>query len=265
MEVNGVEADSEALLLLTRASYAHFTSAQVRGGAVRGLDLHLKRLDDSTRELFGAALDAERVRTLVRHALDGGPDEVSLRVTVFTRRPAAVSRGEAVEPDVAVATSAPAESETEPLRLRAVEYERELPHVKHAATFGLIRHRRQAVLAGYDDALFTDRRGRISEASVWNICFHDGERVIWPEAAALPGITMRLLERGLAAKGIPCEHRELRLDDLAAASPPLSGFLTNSISPALPVAAVDGTVLAADPAARDLLVDCYQTNPWQVV
>ncbi|NYV75812.1 aminotransferase class IV family protein [Streptomyces sp. UH6] len=268
VEVNGVQADSEDLKLLAQVNYAHFTSMQVRGGAVRGLDLHLRRLDESAREMFGRGLDAERVRACVRHALGGGPDAVSVRVTVFTRRLDAVLHGEAVEPEVAVATSAPAEARTEPVRLRAVEYERDLPHVKHVGTFGLIHHWRQAVLAGYDDALFTDRHGRISEASVWNIGFYDGERVTWPEAAALPGITMQLLQRGLEARGIPFERREVRLNDIAArasSSPVFSAFLANSISPAVPVAGIDGTALAIYPTVTGLLMDCYEVNPWQTV
>ncbi|MET8976633.1 aminotransferase class IV family protein [Streptomyces sp. NPDC004539] len=262
VEVNGAEADGEDLRFLARASYAHFSSMQVRGGAVRGLDLHLGRLEESARELFGRGVDGERVRSCLRHALAGGPGDVSVRVTVFSRRVDAVARGEDVEPEIAVTTSAPVEAESVPVRLRSVAYERDMPHIKHAGTFGLVHHRRQAALAGYDDALFTDRQGRISEASVWNVCFYDGERVVRPEAPALPGITMQLLRRGLEAKGVPSEQRELRLSDL---TPRLSAFLTNSISPILPVASVDGVRLTVDPGATALLLACYETNPWQPV
>ncbi|WP_201304957.1 aminotransferase class IV [Streptomyces sp. GS7] len=203
VEINGIEADSEDLKLLARVNYAHFTSMQVRGGAVRGLDLHLKRLDESARELFGRALDAKSVRAYVRHALDGGPDAVSVRVTVFTRRLDAVLRGEAVEPEVAVATSAPAEAQTEPMRLRAVEYERDLPHVKHAGTFGLTHRQRQAVMAGYDDVLFTDRYGRISEASVWNIGFYDGDRIILARGRRAAGHHDAVAAAGAGGQGQP--------------------------------------------------------------
>ncbi|MFE2383271.1 aminotransferase class IV [Streptomyces misionensis] len=268
VEVNGAEADGEDLKVLARATYAHFSSMQARGGAVRGLDLHLKRLADNTRELFGTGLDADRVRSFVRHALRARPDAASVRVTVFSRRQDAVLRGEEVAPDVAVTTGDPLPARTAPVRLRTVAYERDLAHVKHAGTFGLGLHRRRAVLAGYDDALFVDRDGRIGEASVSNIGFFDGERVVWPRAAVLPGITMQLLERGLAAKGVPSERREVHLRDLgtwAAGTPGLAAFLSNSISSAVPVAGVDETALAVDPAVTDLLVGCYETNPWQPV
>ncbi len=268
VEVNGAEADAEDLRVLARATYAHFSSMQARDRAVRGLDLHLKRLDGSTRELFGTGLDADRVRSCVRHALRDRPDGATVRVTVFSRHHEAVVRGEDVEPDVAVAMSAPLPARTSPVRLRTVAYERDLPHVKHAGTFGLVRHRRQAVRAGYDDALFTDRHGRVSEASISNIGFFDGERVVWPEAAVLPGITMQLLQRGLAAKGIPSGRREIHRRELgawASGTPALAAFLTNSISPAVPVAGIDEAALTVDPEVTNLLVDCYGTNPWQTV
>ncbi|MFF4055479.1 aminotransferase class IV family protein [Streptomyces sp. NPDC001668] len=268
VEVNGAEADTADLKILARSNYSHFSSMQVRDRAVRGLDLHLKRLDDGTRELFGTALDADRVRSCLWHALHHCPEAVSVRVTVFSRHQEAVLRGEDVEPDVAVATSAPITARTSPVRLRTVQYERDLPHVKHAGTFGLSLRRRQAVLAGYDDMLFTDRHGRISEASISNIGFFDSERVIWPEAAVLPGITMQLLQRGLAAKGIPSDRREIHLRDLgawASDTPALAAFLSNSISPAVPVAGIDSVALTVDPDVTDLLVNCYETNPWQTV
>jgi branched-subunit amino acid aminotransferase/4-amino-4-deoxychorismate lyase len=268
VEVNGAEADGEDLRVLARATYAHFSSMQARDRAVRGLDLHLKRLDGSTRELFGTDLDADRVRSWMRHALRDRPDGATVRVTVFSRHHDAVARGEDVEPDVAVATSAPLPARTSPVRLRTVAYERDLPHVKHTGTFGLVRHRREAVRAGYDDALFTDRHGRISEASISNIGFFDGERVVWPEAAVLPGITMQLLQRGLADKGIPTGRREVHRGELAAwasGTPALAAFLANSLAPAVPVARVDETALAVDPDVTKLLVACYEANPWQAV
>src|ERR1700679_3527084 len=69
IEVNGGLATADGLSYPAIVNYGHFTSMQVRGGAVRGLGLHLSRLDLATRELFGTALDGELVRAYIRHAL----------------------------------------------------------------------------------------------------------------------------------------------------------------------------------------------------
>ena len=59
----------------------HLTSAQVRDGAVRGLDLHLTRLAEAHEQLFGSVLDTAAVRLLMARAVREHPDAY-LRVTV---------------------------------------------------------------------------------------------------------------------------------------------------------------------------------------
>ncbi len=54
-EVDGREATAEQLRFPAFA-YGHFTAMQIRGRSVRGLELHLSRLDAANRELFGAGL-----------------------------------------------------------------------------------------------------------------------------------------------------------------------------------------------------------------
>jgi hypothetical protein len=54
----------------------------------------------------------------------------------------------------------------------------------------------QAKPAGYDDAIFLDRAGYVFEATIWDVCFPAGDRIVWPQAAVLPGITMRTLQQG---------------------------------------------------------------------
>ena len=76
IEINGEPATAEQLAYPAIVNYGHFTAMQVRRGAVRGLGLHLARLDSATRELFGVGLDGELVRAYVRHALAGGTGRV---------------------------------------------------------------------------------------------------------------------------------------------------------------------------------------------
>src|ERR1043165_3431963 len=82
--IDGREASAAELAPLAFAGYAHFTAAQIRGGLVRGLDLHLDRLRSASVKLFGKAVPAERVRELVRDARALGPADASLTVTMFS-------------------------------------------------------------------------------------------------------------------------------------------------------------------------------------
>ena len=83
IEIDGAAPTVEALQRLALAPEGHFTAAQVRGRCVRGLELHLARLDAASRELFGTGLDGDRVCELVVHALAADFVDASLRVIVF--------------------------------------------------------------------------------------------------------------------------------------------------------------------------------------
>ncbi|NBH11109.1 aminotransferase class IV [Amycolatopsis sp. SID8362] len=254
-ELNGDPLGPDAAIA-GMVSYGHFTAMQVRDGRVRGLALHLERLATSTRLLFGTDLDVDLVRAYVRQAIAGEP-ALSVRVLVLTR-----SLDEPMKPEILVRTLPPHPPDPAPLRLRTVRYERDLPQVKHLGTFGLIHHSRQAALAGFDDALFVDHAGRISEASIWNTGFLAGDTVVWPEAAMLPGITMLLQKEALRRLGVPQETREVRPADLRDFD---AVFVTNSETPGRPVAAVDDLVLPPADRAVALLAKAYETVPWDEI
>jgi hypothetical protein len=65
-------------------NYGHFTSMQVSEGFVHGFKLHLDRLTSSSAVLFGHALERQRIRDLIRHAL-GTRESASVRVNVFAK------------------------------------------------------------------------------------------------------------------------------------------------------------------------------------
>ena len=106
-ELNGEPASADDLRALALMNYGHFTSMQAEPGGVRGLDLHLLRLDASTRELFGQPLDGDTVRGFMRHALGDHDGAASLRVNVFSRRLHRDRMAEPAPPDVVVSVSAP--------------------------------------------------------------------------------------------------------------------------------------------------------------
>lgn len=255
---NGHPARATDLAPLAFAGYAHFTAMQVRGGRVRGLDLHLERLRGASLELFGRALPDERIRTLLRTAIETGPADLSLVATVYSPAGEFTVAGTDVEPEVLVRTAPAATGPTGPLALTVVEYERVLPTVKHVGEVAKTYYLRRAVTEGFDDAAFVDRRGRFSEASIWNLAFWDGTAVVWPEAAMLRGTTMGILRRQLDRLEVPQQDREISPADL----PALSGAaVMNSWTPGIAVHRIGPVDLPAAPEFLDLLHRAYQAEP----
>ncbi|MEV5352342.1 aminotransferase class IV [Streptomyces sp. NPDC052693] len=109
---------------------------------------------------------------------------------------------------------------------------------------GYIRARHvpeDAQLAGFDEAVFVEPDGRISEGGTWNLGFVDQDgTVIWPEAPVLPGTTMLLL-RGLdTAKQITARVRLTDVHNMAAA------FATNVPIGVRSASALDGVQFPHD-------------------
>ncbi|WP_406344655.1 aminotransferase class IV family protein [Streptomyces sp. NBC_00648] len=254
VEINGRPADAENLRIpaLTGA-YGHFTAMQVRGGRVRGLALHLARLDAATRELFGPGLDGERVRALVRQALKAaGAEDAATRVYVY---------GPDEDPAVMVTVRPPLDMSPEPQRLLSVPYERPVAHIKHLGGFGQAYFGRVAAREGRNEALLTGPGGEIAEGAITNIAFWDGSSVVWPDRAALLGTTMALIESRLPEYGTATVRRPVTLDDLGAYR---AAFVTNSQGIA-PVAGIDDTAFAVDAELMKTLWRLYAEVPWDTI
>ncbi|MGO4411034.1 MULTISPECIES: aminotransferase class IV family protein [unclassified Brevundimonas] len=260
MQIDGRPASAADLGHFALSNYGAFTSMQVEGGGARGLDLHLARLEAEAVELFGVAVPEATLRARMRQALDGRSGRFSLRINLFSDAVSLRAPGAMVEPRVLTTLSPPAAPLTTPLRLQTQVYAREVPHLKHAATFGLTRARRQAVLAGFDDALFVDADGRISEGSIWNIGFVQGDTVVWPEAPMLAGTGQALLERGLTDVGLRSERRGVKRSDLARFD---GAFICNSATPACAVASIDAHDFADDRSLVQRLATTAISQPLQ--
>ena len=256
---NGEPADA-ALLGPALVNYGHFTSLQVRAGAVQGWELHWQRLQQGTRELFDATLDQAQLRHWLRQALaQCGVEDASLRITVFARAFDFRQPLRVVPVDVLVGVGAPASLPADARTVLPVNYQRELPQLKHVGTFGLFQQRRIAMRAGFDDALLLDAAGRISEGSTWNIVFGDGDQVIWPQAEALRGTTAQLLVAGLQREGALQQWRELRLADL----PGISAAVACNASGLWPLARIGGQGFAGSAALWQRLRRVLDAAAWE--
>jgi branched-subunit amino acid aminotransferase/4-amino-4-deoxychorismate lyase len=253
IEVNGHPATAEELSHPALVNYGHFTAMQVRGGRTRGIDLHLARLDSANNVLFGAGLDAQLVRERIRHAL-GDIQDAAVRVSVFW--PDGHDG-----PSIMVVVRPPVDPPSAPQSLQTAIYQRPVPHVKHLGGFGQIYYGRRASRAGFDEALLVDADGVISEGSITNLGCYDGTSVIWPDAPALDGITMLLLEQALPAQGVPSRRGPVRIADLESYA---TVFVTNSRG----VAAVSRVNELRLPVSADFMktvVHAYESVPWDAI
>lgn len=246
--LDGRPVTPDDLARMAMVNYGAYTSFRVEGGAVRGLSLHLERLEQSALELFGESPGPALLRERIVDAV-AGRDQAWVRISLHAPQIShrhVTYRG-APQIMVAVFDPPPALSPATGtgFRLFPLPYERERPHLKHLATFGLIAARREAQSRGFDDALLLTREGLISEGTLWNIGFVRGDTVIWPEAPMLDGATRRMIDQGLAEVGLGATSAAVRLDGLGAFD---HAFLCNAATPCAPIAAIGDHAFALDEA-----------------
>ena len=259
--VDGEPVSTDDLTYLALVNYGAYTSFRVEAGAARGLGRHIDRLDASALELFGESPGEARFRDLMRTAVQGH-EACWLRVSLFSPELWARTPSWRGVPKVMTLAANPPPPLAASLRLATRIYARDAAHLKHTALFGLIQSRRQAQDGGFDDALFVDEASVISEGSLWNIGFMRGDRVTWPQAPMLSGVTQTLIEQGLADVGLTAETRPLKLTDLPDFD---HAFISNSATPACTVREIDGHRFDSDPAVIERLQAAWASNPPETI
>lgn len=259
--VDGLPATPEDLTHVALINYGAYTSFRVEAGGVRGLDLHIARLGAEAVELFGEPVGADLLRERMRTSVADHGD-CWLRVSLFSPNVSPRTPDWQGVPRVMISRSATPAPFADGPRLQLQTYAREAAHLKHVATFGLIRARRLARAAGFEDALFVDGEGRVSEGSLWNIGFIRGDTVIWPQAPMLAGVAQALVQRGLEGVGLTGRTEPVRAADLGRFD---TAFLCNSATPACAVAVIGDHVFPSAPALIDRLRAAWESNPVQPI
>lgn len=252
IEMNGRAATLEQIWALDLSRGGHFSAMQVRGGATLGMDFHLARLDTATRELYGVGLDGDVVRGYIRHALADDTVDASVRLNVF-------------RPDDAVAVMVsvrpPASAPAQGVSLQTVAYRRPAAHIKHANGFGQGYFAGLAHANGFDEALFVGPDGTISEGAITNIGFIDGDAIVWPEAPALRGVMMQVLQRELTGAHVPWRYDAVHVADLTSFD---GAFVTNSHGIAT-VARIQDLSLPTGAALMDLATRLLDAAPYDPI
>ncbi|MFG2003445.1 aminotransferase class IV family protein [Spirillospora sp. NPDC048911] len=253
-ELNGAPVTTDELKSLALVNYGHFTSMRVDNQRIRGFSHHLERLVRDCRTLFGSELDRQHVRELIRQAISGREGSFVTRVTIYDPSLELGRPGADAEPSVLVTTRPAGALPMPPQRVQTATYVRDLPEVKHVGLFGAIWHRRNAQLDGFDDSLFTDHDGFVSEGATWNIGFFDGDQVIWPNAEVLQGVTMRLLQQ---------VHDRTSLGPVNVSDLPRmeAAFATNTTVGVRAITAINDVEFPAEHAIFDTLRKEYEEIP----
>jgi branched-subunit amino acid aminotransferase/4-amino-4-deoxychorismate lyase len=247
IEVNGQSDDEFGASLLEHEGWGHFTAMQVRGGRARGLDLQLARLQAAHREVYGRELDGQEVRDRIRHALRADAD-ASVRVYGYWA-------------GLIVTVRPPQDMPRRPHSMTVQHFQRPLARLKHVGSWGRGRFSEGALAAGYDEGLSVDETGRISEGTITNVGFWRDGTVIWPDAPKLDGITMLVLQRQLAAAGIPQDEVPVRVHDLAS----YDGMILCNSRGWAPVGRVDDLTMRQDEAFADVIGAAFDACPWDEI
>lgn len=250
-ELNGKPIEAGELSALALYNYGHFTSLVARDGTVRGLKLHLDRLERDCRTVHGRELDRNEVRRLIDQAARQVDGASVLRVTVFDPALNLGRPGEDLYPHILVTSRAAPAVAPGPITLSVAEYVREWPEVKHVGLFGTVALRRKAQLGGADDVAFCDGEGRLSEGATWNLGFIAADNsVVLPDQPCLSGVTLRLLCNALDEKAIAWSRQTITVENAASMA---AGFITNAAAGVRPMASLSDNVLDPDhPRLRDL-------------
>lgn len=255
-ELNGKPVTLDALQSLALTNYGHFTSMRMEDGTVRGLSLHLDRLVRDCRAVFGVELDREQTLNYIRKAVKGVTGVAGVRVTIFDPAIDMGHPSDAKDPHVLVNLRPAGAMPPPPLRAKTFTFSRDDAEVKHIGLHPQLKLRRDAQLAGFDDAVFVEPDGRISEGGTWNLGFVDREgTVIWPDAPVLPGTTMLLLQ------GLEAPKQKTAPVQLTDVPNMVAAFATNVSIGVRTVSALDDVQFPQDHPVLAALRDAYADIP----
>ncbi|RZQ64476.1 aminotransferase class IV family protein [Amycolatopsis suaedae] len=259
MELNGAPAELGQIKALALTNYGHFTSMLVENGRVRGLSQHMQRLARDSHQLFGVDLDTDQVRTYVRQALAAAERRTVVRITVYDPALDLGTIGADASPSVLITTRPAGTGQAGPLRLQAAAYRREAPAVKHIGLFGALQRRRAAQREGYDDVLFLNPDGTISEIATSNIGFIRNDQIVWPRSEWLTGVTMTLLNQVTDEQVV---SEALTISDLRNMD---AAFATNAATGIRPVRSVDAIEWPTEHEMINKLRELYVDIPGEKI
>lgn len=231
-----------------------FEGIRLRAGLLYRLPLHLARLRRSARilqlEVRVSDGDLERGIAEVCHANSLLDAHIRIILTRGVGIPGIDPRRCPRSSLLILAYPFPPALGELPIRLLTSSVVRKAPrsvdaHVKSLNYLDAVLAKQQANAGGFDDALMLDGEGMVAEATGANIFLVSRGALVTPECtAALPGITRQTVRELAMEVGINTEVRRVTLGDVYLAD---EAFLTGTGAGMVPIASVDGRVIAEEP------------------
>jgi branched-chain amino acid aminotransferase group I len=221
--------------------YGLFETILVRDGIPLLLEPHLRRMEEGARTIgiampFTVGEIGELVvETISRNGVGSG----SVRITLFAGATPDVS-------NLVILTRPPRYGEEQKARgFRAcIASSRRNEHsilsrVKSLNYLENILARREALSKGFDEAIFLNTSGYLSEGSATNVFLVKGGVLITPseDQGILPGIMRELVIRVCKEHGIRVVERRVEVQELLRSD---EAFLTNSLMEVMPLVQVEG-------------------------
>lgn len=235
-----------------------FETLRADGGRVHFLGEHLERLKDSARAFnlpFPQVPWEDRLRQLLEaNGLSRGP----ARIKILLSRGLAEGLGLPADcrPTLVIwarpYTPPPPEEYAAGWPVAVFPPGRSTFLARHKSLNYLfyLAARQYALDRGAKEALVLEADGLVSEGAATSLVYrHQGRYYAPASASALPGVTLAVLQRGLAARGLGLEARPTTVAQLQEAD---GLWLANSLLGLMPVAAVDGTPVPVSDATAFL-------------
>lgn len=257
--VDGKLAERTQLLPLSFRGHAHFTATQVRNWSVKGLDFHLARLDEASKLLFGMGIDFEQLSEQLSDTSKFAPRDCSLSITIYSSDGEFTRQGQNARLKTLIRHSPPSDGPKGPFSLKLFRHERHLANIKHVGEIAKTHYMREANDIGFDDALFFSNDGLISEGSIWNVVFWDGQSLVFPKANMLEGTMMQIIKRQAHVQSIEVIERPIIVEDVGEFK---CVALMNSWTPCLRVSSIDDVKYGSSEELSYLLTGLYEAEPY---
>lgn len=259
--LDGRPISVDQALALGLTGLGHFTSMRADDGRIRGLSLHLERLQRDCAAVFGTPLDRAAVLGHVRTATAELSGSFTIRVTVFDPAIGLGNVAADAHPSILVTVRPAGAMPPAPMTTATAPFVRDAAEIKHVGLFSQLHHRRAAQRQGYGDVIFRDpNSGLVSEGATWNLGLvaTDGT-VIWPDAPVLPGVTSLLLEQHTSIKMTTAPVHVDELPQFEAA------FATNTSIGVRVISAIDDVNFGVDHPVLAQLQKEYAAVPGEAI